>query len=108
MHLLIFWFPVYSPDGAIIQYKYLNRVGLYFDCKTKLYLIVPDRDGKYIFTQENFYLQGILNDTNEQDMGFLDYKQKHMMKRGAPPDKVGVLPRVLPKEFKGFTSRIDF
>ena len=70
-----------------------------------LCLIIPGRHGKYIFTQEKFYLQGFLNDINEQDTGFLDYKQKHVMKRGAPPDKVGVLPRVLPKEFHGFTSR---
>ena len=46
------------PDGAVIQYKYPNKV--YFDCKTKLCLIVPDRQGKYIFTQESFFLQGIL------------------------------------------------
>ena len=32
---------------------------------------------------------------------------KHMMKRGAPPDKVGVLHRLLPIEFHGFTGRID-
>ena len=62
----------------------------YFDCKTKLCLIVPGRHGKYIFTQEIFNLQGILNDINEQDISFLDCKHKHMMKRGAPPDKGGV------------------
>ena len=63
---------------AIIQYKYPNRV--YFDCKTKLCLIVLGRHGKYIFTQDSFYLQGILNDIIEQDTSFLDSKQKHMMK----------------------------
>ena len=31
-----------------------------------------------------------------------------MMKTGAPPDKIGVLHRLLPMEFHGFTSRIDF
>ena len=46
---------------------------------------------KYIFAQENFYLQGILNDINEQDTSFLGCKHKHMMKSGAPPDKVRVL-----------------
>ena len=45
---------------------------------------------KYIFAQEIFYLQGILNDINEQDTSFLDCKHKHMMKCGAPPDKFGV------------------
>ena len=62
--------------------------------------------GKYIFTQESFYLQGTCNDINEQDTSFLDCK--HMMKHGTPPDKVGVLHRLLPIEFHGFTSRIDF
>ena len=38
--------------------------------------------------QESFYLQGILNDINEQDTFFLECKHKQMMKRGAPPDKV--------------------
>ena len=69
-------------------------------------LIVPGRHGKYIFTQESFYLQGILNDINEQDTSFLNCKHKHMMKRGAPPDKFGVLYRLLPIEFHEFTSRI--
>ena len=45
---------------------------------------------KYIFVQESFYLQGILNDINEQDTSFLDCKHKHMMKWGAPPDKFRV------------------
>ena len=57
----------------------------------KLCLIVPGREGKYIFTQEGFYLQGILNEVNEQDASFLDCKHKHMMKSGAPPDKFIVL-----------------
>ena len=59
-------------------------------------------------TQKISYLQGILNDINEQDTSFLDCKHTHMMKIGAPPDKVGVLYRMLPIEFHGFTSRIDF
>ena len=78
------FFRFYWPDGAIIQYKSPNRV--YFDCKTKLCLLVPGRQ-EYIFTQESFYLQGMLNDINEQDTSFLDCKHKHMMKIGAPPDK---------------------
>ena len=64
--------------------------------------------GKYIFTQASFYIQGVLNDINEQDKSFLDCKHKHMMKSGVPPDKVRVLYRLLPIEFKSFTSRIDF
>ena len=46
---------------------------------------------KYIFAQEIFYLQGILDDINEQDTSFLDCKHKRMMKSGAPPDKFGVM-----------------
>ena len=103
MHLLILWFRFYQPDGAI-QYKYLNRV--YFDCKTKLCLIVPDREGNYNFMQQGFYLQGILNNINEQDTSFLDYKHTHMMKSGAPPDKVGVLYCMLPTEWHGFTKKL--
>ena len=59
---------------------------------------------KYIFAQESFYLQGILNDINEQDISFLDCKHKHMMKCGVPPDKCTVC---FPIEFYGFTSRIN-
>ena len=71
---------------------------------TKLCLFVPGRHRKYIFIQESFYLQGILNDINEQDTSFLYCKHKHMMKSGAPPDKFGVLYRLLPIEFHGVTK----
>ena len=54
-----------------------------------------------IFAQESFYLQGILNDINEQDTSFLDCKHKNMIKCGAPPDKFVVL------YLHGFTSRIN-
>ena len=53
------------------------------------------------FAQESFYLQGILDDINEQDISFLDYIHKHMMKSGAPPEKIGVLYRM-------FTYRIPW
>ena len=58
------------------------------------------------FTQESFYLQGILDDTHEKDTSFLECKHKHMTKSGVPPDKV--LHRLPPIEFHGLTSRIDF
>ena len=35
----------------------------------------------------------------KKDTSFLDCKHKHMMTSGAPPDKVGVLYRLLPIEF---------
>ena len=85
----------------------INIQTVYFDCKTKLCLIVSGRQGKNIFTQEGFYLQGILNDIkNEPDTVSLDCKHKHMMKSGAPPDKVGVLHSLEPIELHGFTNRI--
>ena len=56
---------------------------------------------KYIFAQESVYLQGILNDINEQDTSFLNCKHKHMMKRGAPPDKFVFLYRIPLKEGMG-------
>ena len=52
--------------------------------------------------------QGKLNDINEQDTSIYDSKHKHMTKNEAPPNKVGVLYYLLPIEFQGFTSRIDF
>ena len=63
--------------------------------------------GNYIFIQESFYLQGILDEINKQDTSFRHCKHKHMIKSGAQPGKVGVLCRLLPIEFHGFTSRID-
>ena len=69
--------------------------------------MVPGKQGKYIFTQESFYLQGILNDIMNGDTSFLDCKHRHMMKSGAPPDKVGALHHLLPTELHGFTSIID-
>ena len=66
------------------------------------------RQGRYILTQASFYLHGIFNDITEQDTSLLDCKHKHMMKSGAPPDKVGVLYRLLPMESHSFTSSIDF
>ena len=50
---------------------------------------------KYIFEQESFYLHGILDDINEQDTFCVDCKHKHMMKSRAPPDKFGVLYRMV-------------
>ena len=106
MHLLILWFRFTSQMALLFNINIQTEY--YFDCKTKLCLIVPGRHGKYILTQESFYLKGMLNNINAQDTSFLDCKYKHMMKSGAPPDKVGVLHRLLPIEFHGFTNRIDF
>ena len=73
----------------------LSDINFYFNCKTGLCLIVPGRQEKYIFAQESFYLQGILEDINEQETFFLNCKHKHMMKSGATPDKFGVLYRMV-------------
>ena len=48
------------------------------------------------------------NDINEQNTSFLECKHRHMMKSGAPLDEVGDMYHMLPIEFHGFTSRIDF
>ena len=74
-----------------------------FDCKIKLCL---GRQGKYTLTQESFYLYRIFNNISEQDTSLLDCKYKHMIKSGAPPGKV--LHHLLPIEFHGFISRIEF
>ena len=95
MHLLILWFR-FTRQMAL-----LSNINFYFDCKTRLCLIVPGRQEKIYFVQESFYLQGILDDTNEQDTSFLDCNDKHMMKSGAPPDKFGV-------PYRMFTYRIPW
>ena len=60
-----------------------------------------------LIAQESFYLHGILDDINELDTSFLDYKHKHMVKSGAPPDDLESCTIWLPIEFHGFTSRIN-
>ena len=44
---------------------------------------------------------------NEQDTSFVDCKHKHMMKSGAPPERVVSCTVWLLIEFHGFTSRIN-
>ena len=78
-----------------------------FDCMIRLCLIVNSIHKKFISAQESFYLQGILNDINEQDTPFLDCKHRHLMKCEGPPDKVPSHTICLPIEFHGFTSRIN-
>ena len=110
MGCTIFWVKignfVYSVVSCLLArwryYSILISKQSIFDCKIKLCL---GRQGKYTFTQEIFYLRGIFNDITEQDTSLLDSKHKHMTKSGTPSDKVGVLHRLLPKEFHGFTSR---
>ena len=86
----------------------LSNINFYFDCKTRLCLIVPGRQEKIYFAQESFYLQRILDDINEQDTSsFLDRKPKHTMKSRAPPDKLESCTVWLPIEFHGFTRRIN-
>ena len=85
----------------------LSNINFYFDRKTRLCLIVPGRQEKIYFALESFYLQGILDDINEQETSFLDCKHKHMMKSRAPPEKFESCTIWLPTEFHGFTSRIN-
>ena len=76
--------------------------------QTNLYSSWQARKIIYLYTSFCLQVKGILNDINKQDTFFLDCKHYHIMKRGAPPDKLGVLHNVLPIEFHGFTTRIDF
>ena len=101
-HMVILWFRFTS------QMALLSNINFYFDCKTRLCLIVPGRQEKIYFCIRKFLFKSILHNINEQDTSFRDCKQKHMMKSGAPPDIVRALHRLLPIEFRGFTSRIDF
>ena len=58
--------------------------------------ILPGRQQKIYFCTRKFLSTRLLNDIlNEQDTSFLDCKHKHMMKSGAPPDKFGVLYRMI-------------
>ena len=68
----------------------LFNINFYFDGKIRQCLVVPGRHEKIYFCTRKIYLQGILNDINEQDTSFLDCKHKHMMKCGAPPNKFEV------------------
>ena len=101
MHLLMLWFRFTS------QMALLSNINFYFCCKTRLCLIVPGRQEKIYFSQVTFYLQGILDDINEQDISFLDCKHKHLMKSLTPPDKFIVLHHMVTYGFHGLTSRIN-
>ena len=83
--LLILWFRFTS------QMALLSNINFYFDCKTRLCLIVPARQGKIYFCTRKFLFTRYINDINEQDTSFVDCKHKHMMKSGAPPDKFEAL-----------------
>ena len=72
----------------------LFNINIKTELKAKLCLIIPGMQGQYIFTQESFYLQGTLNNINEQDTSFLDCKHKHMMKSGASPEIWSPAPSV--------------
>ena len=89
------------------QMALLSNINFSFDCKIRLCLIVPGRQKKIHFAQENFYLQGILDDINEQHTSFLDCKHKHMMKVELHLTNSESCTVWLPMEFHGFTSRIN-
>ena len=85
MILLILWFRFTS------QMALLSNINFYFDCKTRLCLIVPGRQEKIYFCTRKFLSTRYTHDVNDQDTSFLYCKHKQMMKCGAPPDKFGVL-----------------
>ena len=85
MNLLILWFRVSS------QMAVLFSINISFRLQDQTVPYSSWQTWKIYFAQESFCLQAILNDINEQDTSFLDCKHKHMMKSGAPLDKVRVL-----------------
>ena len=48
-----------------------------------------------------------MDDLKEQDTSFFDCQHKHMMKSGAPPDKFGVLYRMVTYRIPWFHSKIN-
>ena len=75
---MFFWVKFGIAFGYFCGFLFTSQMALlfnitiqaeyYFDLKTKLCLIAPGRQAKFSFSQESFYLQGILNDINEQDI----------------------------------------
>ena len=90
------------------QMALLSSINFYFDCKTRLCLIAPGRQEKIYVCRRKFLSTGILDDINEHDTSFLDCKHKHMMKSGAPPDKFGVLYRIVTFRIPWFHKQISF
>ena len=87
-------------DGAIIQYKYLKEL----QDQTVL-KFMAGMEIIFLYKKVSIYK---VHSTISMNRTFLDCKHKHMMKSGAPTDKVGVLYHLLPIDFHSFTSRIDF
>ena len=56
--------------------------------------------------KESFYLQGILDNINEQEASFLDCKHKHMMKREPHLTNSESCTICLPREFYGFKAEL--
>ena len=74
MHLLILWFRFTS------QMAILSNIHSILIARPECALCFLAGKRKYIFAQESLYLQGILDDINEQNTSFVDCKHKHMMK----------------------------
>ena len=106
MGCMLFWVKFGNAFAYFVVSCLLARWRFYSIYLNGVYLIA--RSNCALAGKESFYLHGIFNDITEQDTSLLDCKHKHMMKSGAPPDKVGVLHCLLPIEFHGFTSNIDF
>ena len=79
MGCMFFWVKFGSAFAYFVVFVFTSQMALllninnqteYILIKIKLCLIVPGRHRKYIFTQESFYLQVILDDINEQDIFF--------------------------------------
>ena len=73
MGCLFIWVKFGNAFGLFcgFGFAFASQMALLFNITIQTHYILiatPDRQIKYIFTQKSFYLQGILNDINEQDI----------------------------------------
>ena len=87
-YFVVSWFRVYYNTSKMAL---LFNINFYFDCKIRLFLIIPGRHEKIYLCTRKFLYTRYTQDINEQGTSFLDCKHKHVIKCGAPPDKFGVL-----------------
>ena len=87
------------------QMAQLPNINFCFDCKTRLPYSSSQARENISLHKKVFYLQGTLGDINEHVTSILDCKHKHMMKRGAPPDKFGVLYRIVTYRISWFHKK---
>ena len=95
----------YFVVSVTSQMALFSNINFYFDCKTRLCLIVPGRE---FFAQENFYLQCILDDIHmNRTHLFLTVNTNTWRKAELHLINLESCTIWLPIGFHVFTSRID-